>query len=199
MILVGDIAHTLPVDHPSGISGARWTVDDYLAMPEDGHRYELLEGTLYMTPAPRVPHQETLGEIHHWLKLRLAGNPPRAKTLVAPVDVFLAPDTVVQPDLLVITPDRLDLLKIDGFHGAPSLVIEIASPGTATYDRHDKLQAYAKAGVAEYWLVDTTAKTLEILVLREGKYRIHALVTGPSDIPSMVIGTQAGPVSGFFV
>jgi Uma2 family endonuclease len=193
MTLLGEIAHPHPVAAPDG---QPWTVARYRAMPDDGRRYELIAGTLYMTPSPRRPHQDALGELYLWLRQRLEGT--GVYVAVAPFDVYLGDDAVVQPDLLVLAADRLHLLADDGVHGAPSVVIEVASPGTATYDRHDKLLAYAKAGVLEYWLVDPQARSLEILVLRAGRYRTHALITGPADVPSPALGTLTGPVSRFF-
>jgi Uma2 family endonuclease len=196
MIVPGDIAHPSPVASPDG---RPWTVARYRDLPADGHRYELIEGTLFMTPGPRLPHQKTLGALYRWLCLHLETTAPLAEVLMSPFDVSLGDDVVVQPDLLVIAPDRLHLLAQDGFHGAPTVVIEIASPGTATYDRHDKLLAYAKSGVPEYWLVDPPGKTLEILTRdHDGPYRIHALITGPADIRSRAFGTLPGPVSRFF-
>jgi Uma2 family endonuclease len=194
MIDVATIAHPQPVPHPAG---AAWTVADFLALPADGRRYELIEGTLYMTPGPRLPHQDTSRELTVWLVQHLAAR--RARILAAPFDVFLADDVVVQPDLLVLLPERMDLLAADGVHGAPNVVIEIASPGTATYDRHQKLLAYARAEVPEYWLVDTSAMSLEILVLKDRRYQNHALITGPADVPSPTLGMLPGPVSRFFV
>jgi Uma2 family endonuclease len=195
MILLGEVAHPLPVPHPTG---KPWTIADYRAMPEGGPRHELINGILYMTPAPRLPHQTTLGLIHHWFLLRYPPGQSGPRVVFAPFDVYLADDVVVQPDLLVVLPDRRHLLADDGFHGAPSLVLEVSSPGTTTYDRHEKLLAYARAGVPEYWLVDPLGKTLEILRLHDGRYRNHALVTGPADVPSLALGTQPGPVAAFF-
>jgi Uma2 family endonuclease len=195
MVPLGGIAHPLPVRHRSGEA---WTVERYRAMPDDGRRYELIDGTLYQTPSPRLPHQDTLREMLVWLSTRLGDERPAPRVMCAPFDVYLGEDIVVQPDLLVLLPDRLHLLADDGVHGAPSLVVEISSPGTATYDRHDKLLAYAQAGVPEYWLADPLAKSLEILVLHDRRYRTHALITGPADVPSVVLGQRVGPVGRFF-
>jgi Uma2 family endonuclease len=195
ILAAGDIAHPAPVASPDG---RPWTVARYREMPEDGQRYELIEGTLYMTPAPLVPHQKTLGAIYRWLYAHLERGAFSGDVLVAPCDVYLGDDVVVQPDLLVITPDRLHLLGDDGFHGAPTVVVEVGSPGTATYDRHDKLLAYAKSGVPEYWLVDVQAKSLEILALRGGRFATHAISSGPADIRSPILGTLPGPVGRFF-
>ena len=196
MILVGEIAHPSPVASPDG---RPWTIAQYRKMPEDGHRYELIEGTLFMTPSPQLPHQKTLGLMHHWLCQQMEHGAAIGEVLIAPFDVYLGNAVVVQPDLLVLAPDRLHLLANDGVHGAPTVVVEVASPGTATYDRHDKLLAYAKAGVPEYWLVDPQGKTLEILTLDNGgRFRTHALMTGPAEIRSLVLGPLPGPVSRFF-
>jgi Uma2 family endonuclease len=137
----------------------RWTVEMLETLPDDGNRYECIDGELLVTPAPTSSHQLALGALH----LRIA---PYVKAmevgvaLLAPVDVIVDEWTRVQPDLSVIhrrivgrdAPlDPSDLL----------LFVEVASPGTVRRDRGMKQRLYARMGVGEYWVLDVDARTIE--------------------------------------
>lgn len=151
------------------------TYDDLKRLPDDGRRYEILEGQIYMSPSPTTRHQWTSGRLY-LLLARWAAEKAGGKVFYAPMDVLLAYDTVVQPDLIWVSPDRVDVLVKDIIEGAPDLVVEILSPGTSERDRGIKMQVYARHGVREYWLVDTDARTVEMLSHREGTFTRHALV-----------------------
>jgi Uma2 family endonuclease len=148
------------------------TREDLDAMPDDGHRYELIDGTLVVTPAPSPRHQTVVGELHFILK---AACPPDLKVLFAPVDVVLAVDTVVQPDVLVAR--RVDFTKQD-LPVAPLLAIEVASPSTRLFDLQLKQKRYEKAGCPNYWVVDPDIPSLRAWELRNGEYQEIASVTG---------------------
>lgn len=152
----------------------RYTYGDYLAWPEDV-RYELVDGVPYlMAPAPTLDHQEVVGEIFRQLANALAGKPCRA--FIAPVDVRLPKageadkdvDTVLQPDVLVVC----DAGKLDrrGVRGAPDLVVEVLSPGTASRDQLVKRRVYERAGVQEYWLVHPMDRLVIVYRLAAGQY-----------------------------
>ena len=125
----------------------RYTYDDYLTWPDEPRR-EIINGALYALASPTVRHQDILLNLASVMKPFFKGKPCRL--FVAPLDVVLSEDTVVQPDLLVVC----DPQKITGgcVRGAPDLVIEILSPSSASYDRLLKFKRYADAGVKEYWL-----------------------------------------------
>lgn len=142
---------------------------DYLALPEHP-RCELLYGTLLVTPAPTVRHQEVLYRL-----ARLLGDhadPPGDRLLLSPVDVVLADHSVVQPDLVYVRSARAEIVR-DRIEGAPDLVVEILSPATARRDLGAKLRLYAAAGVAEYWIVDPEATTFEFLELHDAAYSVR--------------------------
>jgi Uma2 family endonuclease len=174
----------------------RWTYADYAALPDDGNRYEIIAGVLYMTPAPSTGHQITSNIIATLLTIHVqfAGH---GKVLTALVDVELAPDTVVQPDIVVILSANLDRITPSRIIGAPDLVVEILSPGTAGYDRREKQDAYARAGVGEYWIVDPGAQTVELLTLDQSGYRSHGVFRGQARLPSSAV-TLPVPVERFF-
>ena len=155
---------------------ARYTYADYLKW-EDGERWEIIEGIPYlMSPAPTRDHQGISMELSRQIATFLKGKP--CKVFAAPFDVRLFPmdddsdDTVVQPDIVVIC-DGAKLNK-SGCAGAPDMVIEVLSPSTARHDKFIKLQLYQKAGVREYWIVDTETKTVSVHILKNGEYVIKA-------------------------
>jgi len=116
----------------------------------------------------------------------------------APVDVELAPNVVLQPDVIVVLNANLGILIPERIVGAPDLVVEIASPGTAGYDRRQKQDAYARAGVPEYWIADPIARTIEVLRLNGGVYRSLGVFTGQARLPSVAVPGLPVPVEQFF-
>lgn len=136
------------------------TYDDYLHLPDDGRRYEILEGVLYVTPSPQTAHQVVLRNLGFFLLEFLRRN-NLGELLYAPMDVVLSRTNVCQPDLLYISRERLHIMEERNISGAPDLVVEILSPTTASQDRVLKAQVYARYGVDFYWLVDPEARTLE--------------------------------------
>ena len=138
-----------------------YTWDDYVRLPDDGKRYEILEGDLVVTPAPATGHQFTLAQLYSlvdgWVKGRAGG-----LVLFAPTDVVLAADTIVQPDLIWISPEREAEIVGQLVHGIPDLVVEVLSPSTSRRDRTRKADIYARHGAREYWLANPTDESVEI-------------------------------------
>jgi Uma2 family endonuclease len=144
---------------PAAVKKLSWA--DFLRFPDDGNRHEVIEGEEFMTPPPTPSHQRTVVN----LVRRVADHAEahRAGVVYAsPIGVFLGRHHAVQPDVLFVAKERLSIVKEDGIHGAPDLVIEVLSPSTADHDRREKLDLYRRAGVREYWLVDPASKTVEI-------------------------------------
>jgi Uma2 family endonuclease len=153
------------------------TYEDYCDLPDDGRRYEILEGELAVTPSPTVWHQRFAANLLIVLKPFVATR-GLGEVLIAPFDVILEKTSVVVPDLLFVSRERLDIVTERGVEGAPDLIVEIISPGTARRDRREKAQLYARHGVRHYWLADPDARALETLELEEGRYRGTAQLTG---------------------
>lgn len=144
----------MPVD-------TRLTYEDLLAFPDDSRRHEIINGEHFVTPSPLRKHQIVviqLGRLmaEFLLERRLG------EVYTAPFDVILSDYDVVQPDLMVVLNDRLELVTERGILGAPNLVIEVLSEATERRDRGEKLKLYAKYGVCEYWLVDPETEILEV-------------------------------------
>jgi len=176
----------IPADWVPGPKQGCWTYDDYAKLPEDGKRYEIVDGVLYMAPSPNKWHQNAALEIATYLRthVKLAG---LGQVYIAPFDVELTPKDVVQPDILVVLNANLEKVADGRVIGAPDLVVEIASPGTSTFDRRKKYDAYASAGVPEYWIVDPRERTVEVLTLEAKEYRSQGVFYGKSILPSQVV------------
>ncbi len=185
-------------DWVPGPKQGRWTYADYAALPEDGKRYEIVNGVLYMTPAPSWSHQDVVGELFAYLRDHLRSS-NSGRVFVSPIDVELAPNTVFQPDVVVLLKASEHKLGEHHIIGAPDLVIEVASPGTSRYDLREKQDAYARAGIPEYWVVNPDAHTIEVLVLDIGSYVSLGVYTGKATLPSQVLPEFAALVEQFFV
>lgn len=136
------------------------TIEQLLALPEDGCRHELLDGVHVVTPAPMPPHQTVLQEFQVALYTVLRGN-DRLTVLASPADIRFGPRTLVQPDLFVFRKERGHLVREWSEVGVPVLAIEFLSPTTAARDRGAKRRLYLRAGVDEYWIVDLDARLVE--------------------------------------
>jgi len=141
------------------------TYEDYLNLPDDGKRHEIIDGEHYMTPAPQTRHQIVLVNLTRILSDYTVDN-DSGYVMVAPTDVLLSETTIVQPDLLFIPKEREDIIKKNFIEGAPDLIVEILSPGREKLDRVTKMKHYAAFGVREYWLIDHEARILEQYVLK---------------------------------
>ncbi len=148
----------------------KFTYQDYLNAPED-KRYELLDGELVMAPAPGELHQSVSILLGSKL-FQFVAEHRLGKVYHAPFDVVLSDLDVVQPDLLFVSNERTHIITPANIQGAPDLVVEILSPSTAVRDRTFKRALYARHGVNEYWMVDTTAKTITVLLLGERGYAV---------------------------
>jgi len=137
-----------------------WTTDDLLDMPDDGQRYEVIDGELFVTPAPSWDHQAALGVLH----LRLADYLERERVgyvFFSPADITFSPRRAVQPDLFVVP--GVDGRRPRSFSEMRRLIlaVEVLSPSTARLDRVKKRKLYRDEGVSEFWIVDMEARTFE--------------------------------------
>jgi Uma2 family endonuclease len=191
----------LPVVAPANnVPGPRqgfWTYDDYAALPADGNRYEIVNGVLYMTPSPSWSHQEIVGRFFRYLS-SYAETAGIGGAFVAPLDVELAPNTVVQPDVVVLLKASHKKLKERHIVGAPDMAVEVVSPTSETHDRYRKIPAYARAGVPEYWIVDPDSRTVEVLFLESGEYHSQGVYRGKATLPSQIVPGLLVHIEQFF-
>jgi len=184
-------------DSVRGPGQGHWTYKDYAALPDDGRRYEVVEGTLFMAPSPSRWHQETVGELFAYLRDYIKMH-ELGRVYMAPFDVELANNIVVQPDVMVILNANREKVVENRVVGAPDLVVEVASPGTAGYDRREKQNIYAHSSVTEYWIADPSARTVEVLLLEFGEYRPLGVFHGKATLPSKVVAGFPTQVEQFF-
>ena len=152
-----------------------WTRDDLASLPDDGRRYEIIDGDLIVSASPNLRHQRIVRELAFLLA---SACPPHLEVLFAPFDVLLDDRSVVVPDVLVARRDRLEERAL---RGAPELAVEVLSPGTARVDRTVKLRRYEREGMPSYWLVDPDGDEgpeLTVFELRDDRFSQVAVVTG---------------------
>ena len=164
-----------------------WTYEDYLALPDDGNRYEIVEGELLVTPPPTTGHQSissrlflAMGVFIAHQKLGMLYHPP--------FEIHLSDQTrPVQPDLIFIRAENDPLPTTVYFRGIPDLVVEILSPGSHRNDMTVKYAAYEKAGIPEYWIVDPKSESVWVYALSDGKNDLHGQFVGEEMITSKVL------------
>lgn len=137
------------------------TYEDYLALPDDGKRYQILEGELFVSPAPSTRHQRLLGRLHLEIGTFLLEK-PLGEVLLAPCDVLLDEKDIVQPDLIYVARDHAEQVEERYVAGAPDLVVEILSPSTRRLDEVLKRRRYAHFGIGEYWIVDAEIDVVKV-------------------------------------
>lgn len=165
--------------HPIGLPPLRpLTRADLDALPDDGHRYELIDGSLIVTPAPSPEHQDAVLELTVLLR---SACPPEMKVFVSPLDVVLAEDSVVRPDVVVA--HRAD---VEGrVLGAPPLLaVEVVSPSTRSIDLLLKKSRYEFAGTSSYWVIDPDPYERSLICwdLEDGEYVEVARVVGDTTV-----------------
>ena len=163
----------------------KYTYEDYMRTPDDV-RYELLDGELILSPSPRTAHQRTSRDIFIPLTTFIEEN-QLGEVFIAPFDVVLDNFNVVQPDILFVSNERAHIVTDLNIQGAPDLVIEILSPSTAQRDRTQKRDLYAQHDVKEYWQSDTDARSVQVLTLENGVYRVAGIYTAGQTIASPLL------------
>lgn len=157
----------------------RFKADDIWDAPDDGKTYEVIDGGLYVTPAPGWAHQQALAVLFGYLWQYIW--PRRLGRLTpAPTGVALDDENGVQPDIVYISREREHLISERGVEGAPDLVVEVLSPSTQARDRGIKMRRYANSGVPHCWLVVPETRSLEAYALAEQGYELTG-VYGPGE------------------
>ena len=177
---------SLPADQRWPEQG-RWSYEDYLRLPADGKRYEIIDGVLYMANAPDFEHQQAVmalaGQLWNFAQAHQLG-----VVLTAPFEVRLPGIAQpVQPDILFVSRERRDIIKPKLIEGAPDLVVEVLSPSTARYDRKVKFDAYERAGVREYWIVNPRLRSVEVYALMDNEYALHGEYGAGERVTSAVL------------
>jgi Uma2 family endonuclease len=160
---------------------SKLTYDDYVNFPNDGKRYEIIDGELYVNPSPHMKHQRVLLRLAIALS-RFVEKHRLGEVFIAPFDVVFSEIDVMEPDLLFISTARMHVLTQANVKGAPDLVVEVLSDGTRRYDETTKRRRYEHFEVQEYWIVDPIDDSVRILRL-EGKQYERIIVGGDLTSP----------------
>ena len=178
-----------------------WTYQDYCRLPDDGKRYEVIQGVLYVSPAPTTNHQRAASRLlvrfGQFLQKGELG-----EVFGAPYDVILPRRlaTPVQPDLIVFRTGNLPREGTPNFKGVPDLIVEVLSPRTRRLDEGVKLATYRAAGIPEVWHPDPVARTIVVYALSEdGKeYEVHDRGGVGEEVTSRLFPGLRVPVSEIF-
>ncbi len=174
------------------MSTTRITWREALLMPEDGKRYEAIDGELYVTAAPSRRHQWVSGKLEVELH-RLLQEPGHGWVYHAPIGVeFPETEEGVQPDIIFVSRARRERLVEEGIRGAPDLVVEILSPSTAERDLTIKRKLYERQGVAQYWAVNHDEAWIDVWDFAAGAREPKRF---PDRLPVALGGREFGEIS----
>lgn len=174
---------------------APWTYEDLLALPEDGKRYEIIEGELFELTGPKFAHGVAVMNL-----ILLLGPLVRSCggiILTAAIDVFFRGAEPVQPDIVILLPGSAAKPTDRGIEGSPDIVIEILSPSNRVHDLLTKRALYERAGIREYWIGDPDARTLEVAAFANGRSTSRTF-TGDETVVSSLLPDVPFPASAIF-
>jgi Uma2 family endonuclease len=174
------------------------TYEDYLLIPEDGKRHEIIDGEHYVSAAPFVRHQRIVLRLALHLGNHVAAHPV-GEIFIAPTDVILSPHDIVEPDLLYISNERSSIVEEKNIQGAPDLVIEIHSGSSRRIDRGAKRRAYERWGVLEYWMLDPERKEADVCErTAKGLLRQRALLSAGDVLTTPLLPGLEIPLAEIF-
>jgi Uma2 family endonuclease len=150
----------------------RWTYSEFARLPNDGNRYEVIDGELYVSPSPQPRHELISQRLNRQLD-NFVHEHDLGWILTAPVDVLFAEGEYVAPDLIFVRRERVGIITERGIEAAPDLIVEISSPSSRTLDRGPKLRQYTRFGVPLYWIIDPDGARVEV-------YRLSEFPSAPS-------------------
>ena len=159
------VAPVAPGRWPDHIDG-EWTVEDLETLPNDGLRYEIIDGILQVSPSPVPRHQRAILELAVLFRDVCS---PAFEVFVAPLDWQPDRRTSLEPDVLVVPKDAIGPKNITG---TPALVVEVLSATTARIDRTLKFSRYAEGGIGQYWIVDPSVPSIQVYTLRGDTYEL---------------------------
>ena len=169
-----------PTDSPKvfGPPQGRWTLADWETLPDDGNRYEIIDGVLYMSTAPSFFHQWISQQLYD-----LIGYPAKqqgvAIPVFAPIGVIMPGCDPIQPDFVIVLKEHAGIIRDRRIFGVPDLIVEILSPGNRDFDEDIKFQAYANAGVPEYAIIDPAPRAIRLFSLQAvGRFGLPQEFTG---------------------
>lgn len=175
------------------------TVEHLASAPDDGNRYELIEGVIQVSSAPAIPHQVGVVNLCFIFKTHLNANP--VGQVLPGIGIIFDPFNGVIPDVVYASHERCAEIERDGrFYGAPDIVIEILSPGKENEDRDRnlKLQLYSRFGVLEYWIANTRSRTIEVYRRRDAALYLHATFNNTDTLTTPILPDFSCAVADIF-
>jgi Uma2 family endonuclease len=151
----------------------KFSYEDLQHIPPDRNRYEIVDGELFVTPAPIPLHQRIVFNLAAELRAHVRKH-RLGEVFIAPLDVVFTSSTVLEPDVMFVSRSRRHVIGEKNLSGPPDLVVEVLSESTARLDREVKPKQYALYRVIEFWRVDPAQKSIEIFRLKEGEYELTA-------------------------
>jgi Uma2 family endonuclease len=177
----------------------QWVYEDYLALPDDGRRYEIIEGVLCVTVAPSIDHQFAVSEVHRQMANFVVEHKLGA-VLPAPFEVHLSDSSrPLQPDIIFIRAENWPGSGAKFFAGRPDLIVEVLSPSSIRTDRYVKFNAYEQMGVPEYWIVNPRLRFVEVYTLSGGEYAQLGEFAGDDLVKSNVLAGLTIVTDSLFV
>ena len=175
----------------------KMTYDEYCLLPNDGKQYEIFDGELVVTPSPHRQHQRISGILYRrladYVEERSLG-----EVYYSPLDTVFTEYTVLQPDILFISRERVGEIAREKIEGAPDLVVEILSPSTFHKDLRRKMKVYSESGVSEYWIVDPEMKTIELYCQGKEGLELARRFSAEENFESRLLAGFQVAVSGIF-
>lgn len=171
---------------PMELQRRRVSYDDLAQMPEDGRRYELYDGEVFVVPSP-IPRHQVVG-MRLWRILDDYATKTGGLAVPSPIDIVFSDYDVVQPDIVFLTAESLRSVSLDEpIRRSPDLAVEVLSPSTASNDRGRKMRMFQCYGVPEYWIVDPNEEMIEVYQLAESAYELVGTFSGTDDMQSAVL------------
>ncbi|MCC6360957.1 MAG: Uma2 family endonuclease [Phycisphaerales bacterium] len=171
-MVVRDVEFAVDEHGQAQFSGMRMTVDEFLSLPDDGGKYELVDGVVLMSPWPSPPHQKVAGEIFAQIKWFLRTHALGEVFMEIDVHLGRSPaggDLVYGPDVIFVRSERVRSMH-ERIVGPPDLVVEVVSPGSRGRDTITKRGDYERFGVGEYWIIDPARDAMTFLRLQGGQF-----------------------------
>ncbi len=164
---------------------AKWSYEDYAFLPAE-LRCEIIDQSLFMAPAPSFTHQNS--SLNLTVLMRTFCKKTKIGTItIAPMDVVLSRENVVQPDILFVAKENFEIITEKAIKGIPDCVVEIISPGYMRYDRVKKMELYERFQIPEYWIVDPANQTVEIFTIVKKKYQLFSTAEVKGKVESKIL------------
>jgi Uma2 family endonuclease len=173
-----------------------WTYADLEARPDDGKRYEIIDGVLFEMTGSNMRHGDTAHNLTELLRPYVRALGGRLYNPI--VDVFFPGADPVQPDIFLLLPGGATYRSERGVEGIPDLIVEVLSPSNRRHDALTKRDLYERAGLREYWLVDPAVETVEVLALVDGRFQRLGLFSGAATVASTVLPDLAFAAADVF-